>query len=97
MFVYNPGLLLMTGPWGALYALGTALPGFAAMGIGISGWFYGELNSGRRMLLVLGALFLIWHGLVSDLIGLAIMLVAGLSQFYNYKRATMDLAVSKPD
>jgi TRAP transporter 4TM/12TM fusion protein len=97
MFVYNPGLLLMTGPWGALYALFTALPGFAAMGIGISGWFYGELNSGRRILFVLGALFLIWHGLLTDLIGLAMILVAGLSQFYGSRKAAMDLALSKPD
>jgi TRAP-type uncharacterized transport system fused permease subunit len=97
MFVYNPGLLLMTGPWGALYALFSALPGFAAMGIGISGWFYGELNSGRRILFVLGALFLIWHGLLTDLIGLAMILAAGLSQFYDSRKATIDLAVSKPD
>ncbi|MDH4266732.1 MAG: TRAP transporter permease [Deltaproteobacteria bacterium] len=87
MFVYNPGLLLMTGFWGAVYALMTALPGFAAMGIGISGWFLGDLNLWRRASLIVGAIFLIWHGVITDLIGLAMIVGAIGSQFYHHQRA----------
>jgi TRAP transporter 4TM/12TM fusion protein len=86
MFVYNPGLLLMTDTPGTIYALATALPGFVALAVGVSGWFCGDLNYGRRILLILGALFLIWHGIVTDLIGLAMIVLAMLTQYLNYKK-----------
>ncbi len=82
MFVYNQGLLLMTGVWGALYALSTAIPGFIAMAIGISGWFYGHMEIWRRLLLVIGAVLLIWSGLITDLIGLLMIAAALLSQYH---------------
>jgi TRAP transporter 4TM/12TM fusion protein len=86
MFVYNPGLLLMTDTLGTIYALATALPGFVALAVGVSGWFFGDLNYGRRILLILGALFLIWHGVVTDLIGLAMIVIAMLTQYLQYKK-----------
>jgi len=85
MFVYNHGLLLMTGPLGALYALSTAVPGFVAMAIGVSGWFYGNLTIWRRALLITGAVLLIWGGIATDLMGLAMIGASCLSQFYYFK------------
>jgi TRAP-type uncharacterized transport system fused permease subunit len=82
IFVYNHGLLLMTGFMGALYALCTAIPGFIAMAVGVAGYFFGALPLWRRALLVAGSLFLIWGGLTTDGIGLAMILIAGLSQYY---------------
>jgi TRAP-type uncharacterized transport system fused permease subunit len=82
MFVYNPGLLMMTGFAGAIYALCTALPGFAAMAVGVSGYFYGNLNLWRRIFLLLGAIFLIWRGLVTDVIGIVMILTAWSTQYY---------------
>jgi TRAP transporter 4TM/12TM fusion protein len=86
MFVYNPGLLLMTDTLGTIYALATALPGFVALAVGVSGWFFGDLHYGRRVLLLLGAPFLIWHGVVTDLIGLAMIVLAMLPQYLNYRK-----------
>jgi len=86
MFVYNHGLLLMTGPMGALYALCTAIPGFIAMGIGISGWCYGHLNIWRRAFLIFGAILLIWSGIMTDLTGLLMIAIALLTQFYFFKK-----------
>jgi TRAP-type uncharacterized transport system fused permease subunit len=89
MFVYNPGLLLMTGLWEAIYSLVTAIPGFAAMAVGVSGWFFGDLRLWSRGLFVVGAILLIWHGIATDLIGLAMILAAGLSQYHAYRRKSV--------
>jgi len=90
IFVYNHGLLLMTGPSDALYAVLTALPGFIAMGIGVSGWFYGYLNILVRVLLVLGSLFFIWSGIITDIIGLCIIVPVLAYKYYNAKRSLLD-------
>ena len=90
MFVYNPGLLLMTGAWEAIYSLLTALPGFAAMAVGVSGWFFGDLSLRRRSLFIVGAVLLIWHGFVTDAIGLAMIAVAGASQYLSYRKTFVD-------
>jgi TRAP transporter 4TM/12TM fusion protein len=76
MFVLSPGgtTLLLTGAslWETVMATFSVMVGLAAMVAGISGWFAGMISWPTRFLLVTGALFLMYVGEISDLLGLAL-------------------------
>jgi TRAP-type uncharacterized transport system fused permease subunit len=72
-FVYYPGLALM-GPWDhVLTAVFAAVVGLTACSIALTGYFRGELHLWERTILFLGGLGLIHKGLVTDIIGIAIL------------------------
>lgn len=95
MFVYNPALLLMTDFKGAIYALSTAIPGFIAMAVAIAGYFYGSLNFWRKTFLFAGAMFLIWSGIITDVIGIALILFSGITQYFRHLRITKKITERK--
>lgn len=76
MFFYNSALL-MDGTWFEILRAGvTAGFGVFLLSSGVQGWFWGARAAWfLRVGLILGALFMIEGGLVSDLIGLAITAV----------------------
>ena len=72
-FVYYPGLALM-GSWDSvLTAVFAAVVGLTACSIGLTGYFRGELHLWERTILLLGGLGLIHKGIVTDIIGIAIL------------------------
>jgi TRAP transporter 4TM/12TM fusion protein len=74
-FAYYPGLALM-GSWhGILVSIFDALVGLTACSIAITGYFRGELHTWERALLLLGGLGLIHKSLVTDVIGIAILVL----------------------
>jgi len=86
IFVYHHGLLLMTGLTGALYALSTALPGFIALSIGMSGYFFMEMAVWKRALLIAGSILLIWPGYVTDMLGIGMIVLALIAQYLLHLR-----------
>lgn len=87
IFVYHKGLLLMTGVSGALYALLTALPGFIALSIGLSGYFLMEMAAWKRAFLIVGSILLIWPGYVTDTLGVGLIAVALMVQYLQSRGA----------
>jgi len=80
MFFYN-GALLMDGTWFEVLRAGaTAIFGVFLLSSGVQGWFLGaRAGWPGRIALIVAALFMIEGGLVSDLVGIAIVgLVYGL-------------------
>jgi TRAP transporter 4TM/12TM fusion protein len=75
MFVYSPQLLFMGKASEILLAFGGALIGTVAIAGSLQGWFGWPLNWIERAAVAVGAVFLVYFGIVTDLIGLA--LVAG--------------------
>jgi TRAP-type uncharacterized transport system fused permease subunit len=86
IFVYHKGLLMMTDLTGILYALLTALPGFFALAVGMSGYFFAEMAVWRRALLIAGSILLIWPGYLTDTVGLGFIVFALVTQYLLHKK-----------
>ncbi|HEY7649498.1 MAG TPA: TRAP transporter permease [Methylomirabilota bacterium] len=71
-FVYDPALLLIgAGPIGIALRTAAATLGIVMLGTGIIGYFLGPTRWWERVLLLVGAVLLIFPGVVSDLLGIA--------------------------
>jgi len=76
MFVYSPGLVLMNTPINIAIAVVTSVCGVAFLAIGLAGHLHHKLPIIPRILMLVGALFLVAHGWIFGLIGF-IMAVLG--------------------
>lgn len=87
MFVYNPGLLLQDVTWasGAL-VVGTAIVGVCMLSAAVEGYVRTRLPLVVRVLVGVGGLALLLPGLLSDAVGVGI-LVIGLAQQLLAKRS----------
>jgi len=80
MFAFGPALLLIGSVQDLLIALPTALLGITAFAIGLSGWLWARTNVLIRMLFFASAMGLMLQGIVSDLIGISLLVAAILLQ-----------------
>lgn len=85
MFVYGPSLLLMGSWWEILTAVSSASLGVILLSGGLMGWFLGETRRWEQVALVAAAVLLIKPGLYTDLLGLGLALLVGVSQ--GFRRA----------
>ena len=85
MFVYEPALLMING-WAewhiSLGALITATIGCICLAAGMFGYLLREANWWERGLLLAAALLLIKPGLITDLIGFALLAAVAVNQKY---------------
>jgi len=70
------GLLLQAPPVDVLMATGTAVVGILALAAGLGGWIRTTANPIERALATVGGLLLFYAGSVSDVLGLALFLIA---------------------
>jgi TRAP transporter 4TM/12TM fusion protein len=80
MFAAGPAILLIGSPLDLLIAIPTAVLGIIALSISLTGWLWGRMNILIRFLFMISALGLMIQGVVTDLSGLGIFLVAILLQ-----------------
>jgi TRAP-type uncharacterized transport system fused permease subunit len=85
MFVFEPSLLLIVKDWesqwlSVLWSFCTATIGVIALAGGLFGWFIGIANAWQRLVLITAALTLITPGLVSDSVGLSLLVLVGFAQ-----------------
>ena len=86
LFVYNP-LLMEGGVLDILWSLVTALIGAYLLASGFEGFFFRwSLKWFERPLMILGAVMLIVPGMVTDLVGIAIIVVEFVTEFM-FKRS----------
>ncbi|HWP51745.1 MAG TPA: TRAP transporter permease [Clostridia bacterium] len=74
-FCYAPAFMMQGSTIEILYVFGTALLGVCAMSMGFQGWYFKRLNPIERIVLLGGGLGLIHPGTLSNIIGVAIMVV----------------------
>lgn len=87
LFVYNPVLLMEGGVLDILWSLVTALIGTYLLASGFEGFFFRwSLKWFERPLMILGAVMLIVPGMVTDLVGIAIIVVEFVTEFM-FKRS----------
>lgn len=87
LFVYNPVLLMEGGVLDILWSLVTALIGAYLLASGFEGFFFRwNLKWFERPLMILGAVMLIVPGMVTDLVGIAIIVVEFVTEFM-FKRS----------
>ncbi|NLN17297.1 MAG: TRAP transporter permease [Firmicutes bacterium] len=80
MFVYGPELLLMGEPLAVVRVVISSLIGVVALAGGLQGWLLGKCQLWERVLLVASALMLIEHNVITDIIGLAVLILVILNQ-----------------
>ena len=86
-FVFSPALIAQEGWLGVLQVLPAALIGTYAFVAGLQGYLFGPLNNWLlRFLLVVGGCAMIAPGLVSDLIGIVLLLAACGLAYWDRKR-----------
>lgn len=107
MFIYNPAML-MIDPTGLavtakefplppiidiVTAVVTSVIGVIGLSAALEGYFKGSMNTITRILLAIGALLLIYPGLITGLIGGAMILGIALLNMKNSKTAVQPLNV----
>jgi len=82
MFVYGPSLLMIGSTTTIVTTIISSCIGVVALSAGLMGWFLKKATWLERLLLVAGALLLIKPGLITDLIGLSLLILVILMQKY---------------
>ncbi|WP_047982080.1 TRAP transporter permease [Ornithinibacillus contaminans] len=82
MFILNPEMLMIDTTWlGVIWILITALTGMIAIGAGLIGYWYKNLNWVERVISIVTGLLLMYPEGYSDIVGLVLFAVMLLYQF----------------
>jgi TRAP-type uncharacterized transport system fused permease subunit len=96
MFVYEPSLL-MVGDWrDTAIALPTAVIGVTALAASLHGYFLAPTAMWERVLLFAAALLLIKPGIVTDLVGAALLVIVIAYEWPRRRRAAAPAAAATP-
>ncbi|NVF16343.1 TRAP transporter permease [Vreelandella maris] len=80
MFFYSPAMLMEGSPMQILRVGLTATLGIVLLSGMVQKWFFGPVNTVQRIVMLVGALFLIYGGIYTDIAGLAIGIVLFMMQ-----------------
>lgn len=86
MFVYNNLLLMQGSPGQIALAVITGIIGVAGLGAALEGYLVGKANWFQRLLMGAGAIVLIYPGLLTDVIGITLLLAVFIWQWASKKR-----------
>ena len=94
MFVLNPQLLLINTTGAEIVQITiTSLIGMLGVGIAMQGYIIGKVNVLLRILFMGGGLALIAPGLLTDVIGITIVGLGILYQWYKYKKPVSKVSI----
>lgn len=80
MFFYSPAMLMEGSPMQILRVGVTATLGIVLLSGMVQAWFFGPVNAWQRVLMLVGAMFMIYGGIYTDVLGLAIGIVLFVMQ-----------------
>ena len=86
IFIYSPQLLMVGSAMEIILATVTAIVGVFALSLALEGYFRYEINIVFRIMLFAAALLLIYSGIVTDLIGLGIILAVTVPQIIKSRK-----------
>jgi TRAP-type uncharacterized transport system fused permease subunit len=69
-------------PWGIAQTCITAIMGMICVGAAVEGWYWTRMSWWERITILAGGLLLIVPGTITDLIGLGLMALITLTQYY---------------
>lgn len=93
MFIFNQAMLLIGSPIEVIIVIITSLLGTFALACGMQGWLWGKAVSFvYRIPLIAGAILLIKPGVITDVIGLAVLIATFLVHRALLKRAALTSA-----
>ncbi len=80
MFFYSPAML-MEGSWMQILRVGvTATLGIVLLSGMVQAWFFGPVKAWTRLVMLIGAIFMIYGGIYTDIAGLVIAVVLFVMQ-----------------
>ena len=85
MFVYGPALLLRGSPGRIIFAIITAVVGIVCFCTGIYGWFLYKIGIIQRSLLIISGVMFIKVGMLTNIIGLALLTAVAFMVYRGYK------------
>jgi TRAP transporter 4TM/12TM fusion protein len=85
-FVYNPTLLFIGMPKDIIIAFISASIGCVALAGGVTGWLLAKLHYSLRIALMIAGICMVWPGIMTDLIGLAILVLVVLYAAFKAKK-----------
>jgi TRAP transporter 4TM/12TM fusion protein len=85
-FVYNPGLLFVDGPAGAVVPTLRCLVATISMAASTSGWLIKRANLPQRILLFSGAMGALHVNLLTDILGIIALLIVGFWQWMEKRK-----------
>ncbi|WP_339935550.1 TRAP transporter fused permease subunit [Vreelandella glaciei] len=80
MFFYSPAMLMEGSPMQILRVGVTATLGIVLLSGMVQAWFFGPVNAWQRIVMLVGAMFMIYGGIYTDVLGLAIGIVLFVMQ-----------------
>lgn len=80
MFFYSPAMLMEGSPMQILRVGVTATLGIVLLSGMVQAWFFGPVNALQRLVMLVGAMFMIYGGIYTDILGLAIGIVLFVMQ-----------------
>ncbi len=95
IFATNPALLLMGSVGEIILIVSTSIVGFAVLAVTIQGYLFRKMPILNRLLLGIGAILLLWHDLVFNIIGLVLVMVVLLWE-WNIRRKGLPAPTSPP-
>ena len=88
IFVLSPQLLLInTTPWEVVQIIITAVIGMIGIGAAVEGWYWTRMSWWERIIILAGGLLLAIPGTLTDLIGLGLIAMITLIQYYRTRTA----------
>ena len=95
IFVLSPQLLLINAtPWGIVQTCITAIMGMIGVGAAVEGWYWTRMSWWERITILAGGLLLIIPGTMTDLVGLGLMALITLIQYYRTRTAKTVTTIS---
>jgi TRAP-type uncharacterized transport system fused permease subunit len=89
VFALNPAMLFVdTSPWEVVQICVTSLIGIFGVSSALEGFFLGHMRWFERILCAAGGLLLIYPGLVTDLIGLGLIVAVLVFQLLSRKKVS---------
>ncbi|MGY0691958.1 TRAP transporter permease [Virgibacillus sp. FSP13] len=90
IFVYSPELLMQgTSVVGIIWVAVTAAIGIIALGAGLEGYLMGNMYWLLRILSIGGAVTLVIPGLITDVVGIGLLIIVVIAQLFNKKRKVL--------
>lgn len=86
MFVYGPQLLLIGGTAEIILALITAIIGIIGIAGATEGWLLKETTIFQKILLLAGSLMMVHPNIITDVVGLAVLIVVYLLQKFSISK-----------
>lgn len=91
IFIYHQGILLEGSLWEITQQTVTAMLGIWSISVAIEGWFRGKIGIPSRLLFMLAMILLVIGSVISDLMGLGILITLVIYHRFKFREKKADI------